>query len=103
MDTIYHVKSAIFKKDGKFKVYSDVYDAQLDDPPMHVSLVNKAIKDGYTDHHFIAIATSTWIPFTTDIYPDLPLEDYKKVKELIRKDVLKRFKRKLKIQMAKTK
>ena len=78
-------KSVIFKKDGEYTVFSKVYNVEKVEEPSHVDLVTKALKRGFSDNDFLALSTSTWDPFTIEIYPEL--------KEDIKKRIIKRIKR----------
>lgn len=80
-------KSVIFKKDGEYTVFSKVYNAERVEEPSHVDLVTKAITRGFSDNDFLALSTSTWEPFTVEIYPELDEKSKKKISKLIKSDI----------------
>ena len=82
-------KSVIFKKDGEYTVFSKVYNAEKVEEPSHVDLVTKAITRGFSDSDFLALGTSTWEPFTVEIYPELNEKAKKKISKLIKADIIK--------------
>lgn len=80
-------KSVIFKKDGEYTIFSRVYDVEKTGEPSHVDLVTKAITRGFSDNDFLALSTSTWDPFTIEIYPELNKDIEKRITKRIKKDV----------------
>ncbi len=80
-------KSVIFKKDGEYTIFSKVYNVEKTGEPSHVDLVTKAVKRGFSDNDFIALSTSTWNPFTTEIYPELNEDIKKRVTKRIKRDI----------------
>lgn len=80
-------KSVIFKKDGEYTVFSKVYNVEKVEEPSHIDLVTKAIARGFSDHDFLALSTSTWDPFTTEIYPELNEKLKNKISKLIKDDI----------------
>jgi len=80
-------KSVIFKKDGEYAIFSRVYDVEKTGEPSHVDLVTKAITRGFSDNDFLALSTSTWDPFTIEIYPELNKDIEKRITKRIKKDV----------------
>ena len=82
-------KSVIFKKDGDYTIFSKVYNAEKVEEPSHVDLVTKAITRGFSDNDFLALSTSTWEPFTTEIYPELDEKIKKKITKLIKADIIR--------------
>ena len=82
-------KSVIFKKDGEYTVFSKVYNAEKVEEPSHVDLVTKAMVRGFSDNDFLALSTSTWEPFTTEIYPELDEKIKKKITKLIKADIIR--------------
>ncbi len=82
-------KSVIFKKDGECTVFSKVYNAEKVEEPSHIDLVTKAITRGFSDNDFLALSTSTWKPFTTEIYPELDEKIKKKITKLIKADIIR--------------
>ena len=84
---IIRAKSVVFKKDGEYTVFSKVYDAEKVEEPSHISLFMKAITKGFTDNDFFVLSTSTWDPFTAEIYPRLDEKTEKKLSKLIKLDI----------------
>ncbi len=82
-------KSVIFKRDGEYTVFSKVYNVEKTEEPSHIDLVSKAIKRGFSDNDFLALSTSTWNPFTTEIYPELDEKIKKKISKLIKEDIMR--------------
>lgn len=82
-------KSVIFKRNGEYTVLSKVYNVEKVEEPSHIDLVTKAIKMGFTDNDFLALSTSTWKPFTTEIYPELDGKIKKKLSKLIKADIMR--------------
>lgn len=82
-------KSVIFKKDGEYTIFSKVYNAEKIEEPSHVDLVTKAMVRGFSDNDFLALSTSTWEPFTTEIYPELDGKIKKKITKLIKADIIR--------------
>lgn len=80
-------KSVIFKKDGEYTVFSKVYDIEKIDEPSHLDLITKVIKRGFLDKDFFVLSTSTWEPFTTEIYPELTEKIKKKISRLIKNNI----------------
>lgn len=80
-------KSVIFKKDGEYKVFSKVYDIEKIDEPSHLDLITKAINQGFSDKDFFVLSTSTWEPFTVEIYPELTEKIKKKISKLIKDNI----------------
>lgn len=80
-------KSVIFKKDGEYTVFSKVYDIEKIAEPSHLDLVTKAIKQGFSDKDFFAISTSTWKPFTIEMYPEPTEKIKKKISKLIKDNI----------------
>ena len=80
-------KSVIFKKDGEYTIFSRVYDVEKTGEPSHVDLVTKAMVRGFSDNDFLALNTSTWDPFTIEIYPELNEDIKKRVTKRIKKDI----------------
>lgn len=80
-------KSVIFKKDGEYVIFSKVYNTEKTEEPSHVDLVSKAITRGFSDHDFLALSTSTWDPFTTEIYPELNKKTKNKISKLIKDSI----------------
>lgn len=80
-------KSVIFKKDGEYTLFSKVYDVEKTEEPSHIDLVTRAIQRGFTDNDFFALSTSTWKPFTAEIYPELDEKVKKKISKLIKLDI----------------
>lgn len=82
-------KSVIFKKDGEYTVFLKVYNAEKVEEPSHVDLVTKAMIRGFSDNDFLALSTSTWEPFTTEIYPILDEKTKNKVSKLIKNNIIR--------------
>lgn len=82
-------KSIILKRDSEYIVLSKVYDAEKVNEPSHLDLVTKAIKQGFSDKDFFALSTSTWEPFTTEIYPKLPEKIKNKISKSIKVDIMR--------------
>ena len=82
-------KSVIFKKDGEYTIFSRVYDVEKTGEPSHIDLVTKAMVRGFSDNDFLALSTSTWEPFTTEIYPELDEKIKKKITKLIKADIIR--------------
>lgn len=82
-------KSVIFKRDDEYTVFSKVYNAEKVEEPSHVDLVTKAMVRGFSDNDFLALSTSTWEPFTVEIYPELNEKSKKKIIKLIKEDIIK--------------
>lgn len=80
-------KSVIFKKDGEYTIFSKVYDAEKTGEPSHIDLVTKALKRGFSDKDFLALSTSTWDPFTIEIYPELNKDIEKRITKHIKRDI----------------
>ena len=80
-------KSVIFKKDGEYTIFSRVYDVEKTGEPSHVDLVTKAITRGFSDNDFLALSTSTWDPFTIEIYPELNKDIKKRITRRIKRDI----------------
>lgn len=80
-------KSVIFKKDGEYTIFSRVYDVEKTGEPSHVDLVTKAITRGFSDNDFLALSTSTWDPFTIEIYPELNKDIEKRITRRIKRDI----------------
>lgn len=80
-------KSVIFKKDGEYTIFSKVYNAEKIEEPSHVDLVTKALKRGFKDKDFLALSTSTWDPFTIEIYPELNEDIKKRITRRIKRDI----------------
>lgn len=80
-------KSVIFKKDGEYTVFSKVYDVEKTGDPSHIDLVTKALKRGFNDKDFLALSTSTWDPFTIEIYPELNEDIKKRIIKRIKRDI----------------
>lgn len=82
-------KSVIFKKDGEYTIFSKVYDIEKIDEPSHLDLITNAIKQGFSDKDFFVLSTSTWEPFTVEIYPELTEKIKKKISKLIKTDIMR--------------
>ena len=82
-------KSVVFKRDGEYTVFSKVYDVEKTEDPFHSDLLLKASKKGFKDEHFVAISTSTWDPYTIEIYPELTQKIATKVKNLVKEDIIR--------------
>lgn len=80
-------KSVVFKKDGEYTIFSKVYDVEKVEEPSHIDLFTKVITKGFTDNDFFALSTSTWNPFTIEIYPQLDGKTKKKLSKLIKLDI----------------
>lgn len=80
-------KSVIFKKDDEYTIFSKVYNVEKVEEPSHIDLVTRAITKGFTDSDFFALSTSTWNPFTVEIYPQLDEKTKKKLSKLIKLDI----------------
>ena len=80
-------KSVIFKKDGEYTIFSKVYNAEKVEEPSHIDLVTKAITRGFSDNDFLALSTSTWEPFTIEIYPELKEDIKKRITKRIKRDI----------------
>jgi hypothetical protein len=88
-------KSVVFKRDGEYTIFSKVYDVEKIEEPSHLDLVNKAIKNGFSDKDFLALSTSTWDPFTIELYPELTQKAMDKIKSLIKKDIVRILRKKV--------
>ena len=75
------------KKDDEYTVFSKVYNAEKVEEPSHVDLVTKAIVRGFSDNDFLALSTSTWDPFTIEIYPELNEDIKKRITKRIKIDI----------------
>ena len=84
---VIRAKSVVFKKDGEYTIFSKVYDVEKVEEPSHIDLVTKALKRGFSDNDFLALSTSTWNPFTIEIYPQLDGKTKKKLSKLIKLDI----------------
>ena len=84
-------KSVVFYRDGEYAVFSNVYEAEYTSEPAHIDLVSQAMRRGFTDRDFIAACTSTWNPYTIEIYPDLEERAQKRIKRLVKSDIQMRF------------
>lgn len=84
-------KSVVFYKDGEYTVLSNVYEAEYTVEPAHIDLVSRAMRRGFTDRDFIAACTSTWNPYTIEIYPELEEHIQKKIRRLVKSDIQMRF------------
>ena len=80
-------ESLTVKKDGEYTIFSKVYDIEKTGEPSHIDLVTKTITRGFSDNDFLALSTSTWNPFTIEIYPELDEKSKKKISKLIKDDI----------------
>ena len=85
------IKSVVFKKNGRYTVFSKIYNIENKNEPSHLDLVTKAISKGFSDNNFIALSTSTWNPFTIDIFPKSKNEYF--IEKLIKNSIEKKLKK----------
>ena len=84
------IKSIVFKKDGKYKVYIKIFNA-IKTTAHHLELADKALKEGYKSKHLIAVCDSTWNPFSLDVCQGISEKEYKKIYKLIYNKVKRRL------------